>query len=215
VHYPADSACNPKLAANQHPGACELSMAAVCADRQDRFWEFHDAVYTSRGTVRPERLGQYAASAGLDPAAWAACRSDSAARRAIEADLRLGESLGIEGTPTFYLNGRPILGALKPWLIEGAIRALESGGGQPRGEPSGTVSRPERVPGRPISRAETGEPAAFAVASSRAGAGGPDAPGGRGLRSGGRRSGTRGGAPDSRACQTTPPPGNISATLAR
>src|SRR5262249_59785753 len=73
VNSPADQACNPYADKTLHPGACVVARASVCARRQGRFWEFHDAVFGDPGKAGAEKLAAYANRAGLDRAAFDAC----------------------------------------------------------------------------------------------------------------------------------------------
>jgi protein-disulfide isomerase/uncharacterized membrane protein len=124
VNYPADRTCNPYADKTLHPGACLVARAAACARRQGRFWEFHDAVFGAPGQVRPEALAEYAARAGLDRAAFDACMAEGDSAAGLPAEIALARSAGVNATPTFFFNGRPIVGALKPWMLEAALEAL-------------------------------------------------------------------------------------------
>jgi protein-disulfide isomerase/uncharacterized membrane protein len=131
VSYPADRACNPYADKTLHPGACRVARAAACAGRQGRFWEFHDALFEDPGTIDPDKLAPYAARAGLDIAAFEACMAQGDSASGLSAGIELSHAAGVNATPTFYLNGRPIVGALKPWMLESALRALME---QPRAD---------------------------------------------------------------------------------
>jgi protein-disulfide isomerase/uncharacterized membrane protein len=131
VSYPADQACNPYAEKTLHPGACAMAKAAGCAGKQARFWEFHDAVFGDPGRVRPERLEHYASRAGLDAAAFGACIAVSDSSGGLDAGIALARAHGVSATPTFFFNGRRVVGALKPWMLEAAIGALMEA---PRGD---------------------------------------------------------------------------------
>lgn len=92
------------------------ALAAHAAGLQDRYWEYHDALYAD-GTHRPvdqltdEALMDLARRLGLDLDRFAADMHSDAARARIEAAAREGRDLGVTGTPTFILAGRAIVGA--------------------------------------------------------------------------------------------------------
>jgi len=123
VNYPADQECNPVADRTLHPGACALARAAECAHRQGRFWAFHDAVFEEPGNVGPEKIATYAARSGLDTAAFNACRSEDGPAAAVRAEITLARSAGVASTPTLFVNGRGLVGALRPRLLEAAIQA--------------------------------------------------------------------------------------------
>lgn len=102
-HLPLDSL---------HPQARRVSEAAYCAGRQDKFWQFHDAVYAdTSGDAGDAVLARFAQAAGLDQAAFTACLADGEARQAVARDATEGEGLGLTGTPGFFINGRELNGA--------------------------------------------------------------------------------------------------------
>ena len=101
-----------------------MAMAAGCAAKQGRFWEFHDAVFGDAGRVRPERLEHYASRAGLDATAFDACVAGRDSADGLDAGIALARAHAVTATPTFFFNGRRVVGALKPWMLEAAIGAL-------------------------------------------------------------------------------------------
>lgn len=102
-HLPLDSL---------HPQARRVSEASWCAAKQDKFWEFHDAVYAdSSSDASDATLARYATKAGLDVAAFTACLANPETRAAIQRDVAQGEALGLSSTPGFFINGREVRGA--------------------------------------------------------------------------------------------------------
>jgi len=122
--YPADQSCNPYADKTLHPGACVVARAGECARGMGRFWEFHDAIFRDPGVVRVEQLAHYAARAGLDTVAFGRCTSAADSSGAVAAGIALARSLGVTATPTFFFNGRRVVGALKPWMLEAVVRTL-------------------------------------------------------------------------------------------
>lgn len=87
------------------------AQAANCAAEQQAYWEYHDALFS--GTYSLDQNGYLAAaeSLGLDPDALSACLESGRNANEPRADLRYGASLGVTGTPTFFINGIPLVGA--------------------------------------------------------------------------------------------------------
>lgn len=89
--------------------AAEASMAAAA---QGRFWPMHDLLYAAGGRVERAQVEDFALALGLDLGRF---RRDLDTHRHlphITADAELAHALGIYSTPTFFINGRPLLGAL-------------------------------------------------------------------------------------------------------
>jgi protein-disulfide isomerase len=92
-------------------GGFEAAQAAQCAHEQGAFWEYHDLLFT--GTLGHDRAGylQYAEDLGLDSDALAECFDSGRYAEEVEADARYAFNLGANGTPTFFVNGIPMVGA--------------------------------------------------------------------------------------------------------
>jgi protein-disulfide isomerase len=121
-HFPLDPACNPAVKHALHQYACLAAMAAECAGAQGRFWEYHDLLFEHQSSLDRDSLVEYAQRAGLDRAAFLACLDSDAPRQAIARDVADGMRLGIESTPTFFLNGRTITGAPRADALGYAIQ---------------------------------------------------------------------------------------------
>lgn len=87
--------------------------AAECANRQGKFWEYHDKLFDEftssfTGTYSKANLKKYAAALGLDTATFNKCIDNDETASVIQADIAEAERLGIRGTPTFLINGRQL-----------------------------------------------------------------------------------------------------------
>ncbi len=108
----------------------DAALAARAAQAQGSFWEYHDLVYANQssgnsGGYNEESLTALAEEAGLDVERF---RSDLAGARyeaVVQADFRQGQDLGISGTPTFIINGRPLVGLQPLATFERAIEEAE------------------------------------------------------------------------------------------
>ncbi len=121
-HFPLDSACNPAVKHTVHQYACLAAVAAECAAAQGRFWEYHDVLFENQSKLDRDSLLEYAQRLGLDRAAFLACLQSDAPRQAIARDVAEGMRLGIESTPTLFLNGRTITGAPRVEQLTYAIQ---------------------------------------------------------------------------------------------
>lgn len=87
------------------------AIAANCAGEQDAYWDYHNALLSGEYALDIAGFQQYATDLGLDLEAFEACIEDDRYAQEVQDDLRYGASLGITGTPTFFINGIPIIGA--------------------------------------------------------------------------------------------------------
>ena len=121
-HFPLDSACNPAVKHSVHQYACLAAQAAECASAQGRFWEYHDLLFDNQSRLDRDSLIAYAQRVGIDRDTFLACLDSDAPRQAIARDVAEGMRLGIESTPTFFLNGRTITGAPRANALGYAIQ---------------------------------------------------------------------------------------------
>jgi len=94
-----------------HPGAVPAARAARCAGEQGKFWEYHRSLMTAPGSLDDADLKRRAASVELRAAPFESCLASDRHDAAIQASLEQGESLGVTGTPAYFVNGRMLSGA--------------------------------------------------------------------------------------------------------
>jgi protein-disulfide isomerase len=94
-----------------HPNARKAAEAAECAFDQGRFWEYHDALFQNQGALDVPSLKAYADELGLDVETFSTCLDSGAKREVVAADHRDALAHGVNGTPTFFVNGRMLVGA--------------------------------------------------------------------------------------------------------
>jgi protein-disulfide isomerase len=94
-----------------HDRALPTAIAAICADAQGHFWEMHDLLYANQDAQSDTDLASYAAQIGLDVLQWQACLSTAGPMNQIDADLQAADSAGVNGTPTFFVNGLSLVGS--------------------------------------------------------------------------------------------------------
>jgi protein-disulfide isomerase len=94
-----------------HRSAALAAEAAVAAAEQGKFWAFHDQVFASFGRLARADLERFAGAAGLDLPRFRAALDDRRYRDAVVAEGASAEALGIDSTPTMFINGAPVIGA--------------------------------------------------------------------------------------------------------
>lgn len=103
-----------------HPQAFKAAEAAHCAREQGKFWEFHDVLFANQQALLVESLKQYAVDLGLDAAAFNTCLDTSKYNDRVQQHMGIGTGLGVNSTPTTFVNGRRVTGA-QPYEVFSAI----------------------------------------------------------------------------------------------
>lgn len=94
-----------------HPQAKPAGRAARCAGEQGKFWEMHLSLLRTPGPYDDADLLGRAAALGIDTRAFSACTASNKYDEVIQKAIDNGRSVGVSGTPTFFLNGRSFSGA--------------------------------------------------------------------------------------------------------
>ena len=94
-----------------HRNALPAARAAYCAGEQDRFWQFHDALFSVHD-LSPPGLEKIASDLGLASAKFQTCVNSEQSRAAVLRDLEAARVFRIDSTPSFIVNGKLIKGAL-------------------------------------------------------------------------------------------------------
>lgn len=94
-----------------HPQAPKASEAAHCAGEQGKYWEMHDQMFANQRALNVPELKQYAAGLGMDAAKFDQCLDSGKHAGLVASGLAQGEKMGVNSTPTLYINGRPLIGA--------------------------------------------------------------------------------------------------------
>ena len=85
--------------------------AARCAGAAGKYWPYHDRLFAAQPAFRRADLIAYATELGLDREEFARCLDERRFAAAVESDITQGRALGVTGTPTFLINGQPLVGA--------------------------------------------------------------------------------------------------------
>jgi protein-disulfide isomerase len=94
-----------------HSLAMAAHEAARCAGAQDRYWAYHDVLYERQPHFERQDLIDYAINLNLDRERFTRCLDEREFRGVVELDFAEGRELGVRSTPTFLVNGKPLVGA--------------------------------------------------------------------------------------------------------
>jgi protein-disulfide isomerase len=95
-----------------HANARTAAAASLAAHEQGRFWEFHDVLFANQRALDRASLERHAQQVGLDLGRFRAALDSGKYEAHIAADMSEAARVGASGTPTFYINGRQLVGAM-------------------------------------------------------------------------------------------------------
>jgi len=112
-HYPLGSHTNARLAAE----------AAVAANKQGQFWPYNEKIWANADTLTPALLEQFAKDLKMDVEKWRKDLASDEVKNRVQKDRSDGTALGLQATPTIYLNGREFtdgrdIDSLRDWINE-------------------------------------------------------------------------------------------------
>lgn len=95
----------------------DAANAARCANDQGKFWEYHDKIFSNqsgenKGTFSKDNLKKFGVELGLDIPKFNDCVDKNTHQSEVSADTSAGRAAGVNGTPTLFVNGRPVSGAV-------------------------------------------------------------------------------------------------------
>lgn len=88
-----------------HKNAKKAAEAALCANDQGKFWQYHDQLFKNQQKLEVPQLKEHASAVGLDAAKFTGCLESGQHTKDVEADMADGQKLGVPGTPTVFVNG--------------------------------------------------------------------------------------------------------------
>lgn len=87
------------------------ALASECAGKQGHFWEMHDALFDSAPDFSESRLTNITRALQLEETSFVTCLSTEEFKGRVQADFEEAQKLGLLGTPTFFINGRMVVGS--------------------------------------------------------------------------------------------------------
>jgi protein-disulfide isomerase len=106
-----------------HPDAFNAAVAAEAAAFQNKFWEMHDSIFEHQRDLSWDALFSYAKALGMDMDRFQKDIQDTIAAAKVESDFESGVRSGVNGTPSFYINGKKYEG---DWEAQPLLYYLQS-----------------------------------------------------------------------------------------
>ena len=89
-----------------HKHAKAAAIASLAADKQGKFWPFHDLLFANYNKLSEQKIIDLAEKAGLDMLRFTKDRNDPRLQQKLASDQQEGRKIGVRGTPTIFINGR-------------------------------------------------------------------------------------------------------------
>lgn len=112
-NFPFDKECNPYISVNMHPGACFMSKAAIAARNQGNYWGMSSMLYENQPYNEAD-VWKIASELGLNAEKLQQDMNSQKTMDEIETELKKAQDLGLDATPTMFVNGEKIVG-VKPY----------------------------------------------------------------------------------------------------
>jgi protein-disulfide isomerase len=109
-----------------HTSATIAAEAADCAGDQNKYWDFFNAIFTGTEKLNDQSIQMYATAIQLDMDSFNQCLSSHKYKNEVEADFSYAAGLGVQSTPTFFVNGLAVIGA-QPYQVFSSLVEQELG----------------------------------------------------------------------------------------
>jgi len=123
-NFPLDMACNHNMKRPLHTMACEAAKVAYCANQQGKFKETYEDIFENQNELSPGKPAELAVKNGVEKAKLDACVNAPETQMAIQSDIAEADRLGIESTPTLFINGHKQEGGLPLPIWDKLVDAL-------------------------------------------------------------------------------------------
>ncbi len=110
-----------------HPEAEPAAVSANCAHEQGKYWDFHNLLFSGSKELSASTYQAFAAEIGLDMDQFNQCVSSNKYQEEVKADFDYASQLGVQSTPTFFINGIALIGA-QPYEVFQQVIDLELAG---------------------------------------------------------------------------------------
>lgn len=105
-----------------HSNAMSAAQATVYAQQHGKFWQLHDLLFENQKRLSPQTIREFVQQVGLDPNGLVEGVKSGELAAVVEKQRDVGRSLGIQGTPTIFINGRQYNLPLSPELLRFSIQ---------------------------------------------------------------------------------------------
>jgi protein-disulfide isomerase len=123
-NYPLHRDCNASVGHSGHPQACKAAILGRCAGQYGKFWEWYQIAFENQAEMSDANLKAWAGKLGLTNDQIQTCWDSADLLAKVKDDVDLGNKLGVNSTPTLFINGRKVLGGRGIAELRGEIDRL-------------------------------------------------------------------------------------------
>ena len=123
-NFPLDKQCHTSMQHSPHPHACATAVLARCAGQFGKFWQYHDLAFAQQHEADDDTVAAWAKQVGLTEAQISACQASQGILDKIKDDIALARKIGVEATPTVFINGKKYLGGARADALRRAIDSM-------------------------------------------------------------------------------------------
>lgn len=120
VNYPLDQSCNKNVQFKMHEHSCQAAVAAMCAFKQGKFWDYSEELFRAQRNLSAEKMISIAGKHKLDVPEFTLCLDKQESLPMVTRDIDIGQGAQLHGTPTIFINGR----VLRNWRLAEVVRAV-------------------------------------------------------------------------------------------
>ncbi len=122
--YPLDPNCNSGITGRGHPHSCGAAKAAYCVFKtkgNDAYYSIEKKLFANQSSLNTNNIREYALQEGLTEAELDSCYNDPATHSAIVTQVEEGVAVGVEGTPSIFINGRKLENGASAEVLKAAL----------------------------------------------------------------------------------------------
>ncbi len=123
-NFPLDSSCNSSVQTKMHQHACTAAKLARCAGANGKFWDMHDRLFDNQTSIDETSLIAWSKDLGLSDAQIKECKESKDILAKIQDDAKQASEAGLQGTPTFFINGKKYNGNADADSLRAILDAL-------------------------------------------------------------------------------------------
>lgn len=109
-NFPISNKCNSSVNSEGHKYACEAAIAARCAGRYGKFWQMHNQIFDNQSRLDSAQLKVWAMDLGITAEQYDECQKSPDILKKVQDDVKVALSLGVNATPTIFINNRKLNG---------------------------------------------------------------------------------------------------------
>ena len=123
-NFPLSNQCNSGVTSDMHPFSCDIAKIARCAGMNGKFWEFHAKAFAEQAKASKEKTREWGKAVGLTDPQMDECLANKDILAKIQDDVSVANKLGVNSTPSIYINGKLYHGNRTAPELRAAVESL-------------------------------------------------------------------------------------------